>query len=241
MRRKDEEALLRWLSAPKRKPLVVRGARQVGKSTLVRQVAERARLAIWELNLEQHAALDSVFATFDLPLILREIGIRIDRAGVGRGPGILFLDEIQAAPRALAALRYFHEGRPDLPVIAAGSLLELTLGDGGFSMPVGRIEYHYLGPMTFTEFLETLGEKRLLRAMREFRLPGDFSPAAHERLLGLLPEHLLVGGMPEAVARYATTRDPMEAAGVHRSILETYVDDFSKYARGADLERIRRV
>lgn len=241
MRRLDEESILRWLSAPQRKPLVIRGARQVGKSTLVRQVAARAGRLLWEVNLEQHAALDLVFATLDPPTILREIGVRLNRAEVGRGEGVLFLDEIQAAPRALAALRYFHEGLPDLPVIAAGSLLEFHLGDAGIAMPVGRVEYHFLGPMTFSEFLEALGEELLLHTLRDYRISNELSAAAHERLLGLLREYLMVGGMPEAVERYTATRDPPAATAVHRSILGTYVDDFSKYARGSDLERLRRI
>ncbi len=241
MRRNAETRLLEWLIAPGRKPLLIRGARQVGKSTLVRQVAARAGLPLWEVNLESQASLDEAFAALDPAHILREIGLRLNQPGVGRVPGILFLDEVQAAPRAITALRYFHEQRPDLPVIAAGSLLEAILANTAIPMPVGRVEYHFLGPMTFSEFLSALGEEALLQAVHEFDGRRDFSPSAHERLVGLLREFLLVGGMPEAVARYATERDPVAATSVHRSILNTYVDDFSKYARGSDLERLRRI
>jgi hypothetical protein len=241
MYRRSEDELLSWLVASRRKPLVVRGARQVGKSTLVRNVAARRGVPLWEVNLEQHPVLDSVFATLDPATILREIGLRLNRSGVGRGEGVLFLDEVQAAPKAMTALRYFYEMRPDLAVIAAGSLLELTLADVETAMPVGRVDYHFLGPMKFSEFMAARGEDLLLAELSGFDGRSAFSATAHERLLDLLREYLLVGGMPEAVARYMDSRDPVAAVAVHRSILNTYVDDFSKYARASDLERLRRV
>ena len=150
MKRLGEDTLHRWLTARRRKPLVLRGARQVGKTTLVRRFAAAAGMALCEVNLERHLYLDRVFESLDTGRILRELemlgGTRLDRA-------ILFLDEVQATPHALPALRYLYEDRPDLPVVAAGSLLEFTLAEHGFSMPVGRIQYLHLGPLTFREFL----------------------------------------------------------------------------------------
>jgi predicted AAA+ superfamily ATPase len=241
MKRDSESALSSWLVEPGRKPLVVRGARQVGKSTLVRRVAEQAGLKLWEVNLEQHAGLNAAFQTLAPDTILREVGLRLNQVGVGQGRGMLFLDEIQATPAALTSLRYFFEQRPDLPVVAAGSLLEFALGAAGISMPVGRVQYHFLGPLTFDEFLGALGEDLVRDVWGGQSASATFSPSAHDRLLDLLREYLLVGGMPEAVARYADQRDPVLATRVHRSILATYGDDFSKYARGVDIERIRRV
>jgi predicted AAA+ superfamily ATPase len=139
------------------------------------------------------------------------------------------------------SLRYFFESRPDLPVVAAGSLLEFTLAESGVSMPVGRIHYHFLGPLSFAEFLAALGEDLLLGALHSQGDPSQFSLVAHQRLLEILRTYLLVGGMPEAVARYAETRDLAAAIRVHRSIVNTYVDDFGKYVRGADIERMRRI
>jgi hypothetical protein len=240
-RREAERDLQTWLTSNGRKPLMIRGARQVGKSTLVRQLARQTGLPLWEVNLELHGKLDAVFRTKEPGVILREIGLVLGRAGVGQGTGILFLDEIQEVPSALASLRYFHEQRPDLPVVAAGSLLEFTLADAGFSMPVGRVQHHFLGPLGYTEFLGALGEDQLLEVLQGQSTPATFSPSAHDRLLDRLREYLLVGGMPEAVARYAESRDVAAVSGIHRSILTTYTDDFSKYARGSDLERIRRV
>ncbi len=113
-----EGDFVRWYRSSNRKPLFVRGARQVGKSTLVRQFAQGLGLALWEVNLERHQGLGPVFASLDSSRILQEVGLALNQAGVGKGQGILFLDEIQAIPSALSALRYFHEERPDLAVIA---------------------------------------------------------------------------------------------------------------------------
>jgi len=241
MRRKDEDAVLAWLSDPHRKPLLIRGARQVGKSTLVRLAARAAGLRLWEVNLEQHGVLGAAFDSLSPDVILREIGLVLGQAGVGTGPGILFLDEIQAVPRALVALRYFFELHPELPVIAAGSLLEFSLAESGQSMPVGRVQSHFLGPLSFEEFLGALGDELLLEALETQGDPARFSLVAHQRLLDLVREYLLVGGMPEAVQRYVDSRDLSAAIQVHRSIIGTYVDDFGKYVRGADVEKIRRI
>jgi uncharacterized protein len=241
LKRKDEDLVRSWLTDPHRKPLLVRGARQVGKSTLVRHVARAAGLPLWEVNLEQHGALAAAFESLSPDVILREIGLQLGQSGVGMGPGILFLDEIQAVPRALAALRYFFELRPDIPVVAAGSLLEFSLAESGQSMPVGRVQSHFLGPLSFKEFLGALGEDLLLESLATQGDPARFSLVAHQRLLALVREYLLVGGMPEAVQRYADSRDLAAAIQVHRSIVGTYVDDFGKYVRGADIEKIRRI
>ena len=237
MKRFAEGTLRRWLKAPRRKPLVLRGARQVGKTTLVRQFAAAAGLGLCEVNLERNLYLDRVFESLDTGRILRELetlgGARLDGA-------ILFLDEVQATPHALSALRYLYEDRPDLPVAAAGSLLEFTLAEHGFSMPVGRIQYLHLGPMTFGEFLaaadpEAAGE---VAALDVDAPPAD---AMHRRLLRRLREYLLVGGLPEAVLAHCESGSPLDVAAVHRSIAATYEDDFARYARGPQLGRLQRL
>ena len=237
MKRLAEDTLHRWLTARRRKPLVLRGARQVGKTTLVRQFAAAAGRALCEVNLERHLYLDRVFKSLDTGRILRELEMlgdtRLDRA-------ILFLDEVQATPHALPALRYLYEDRPDLPVVAAGSLLEFTLGEHGFSMPVGRIQYLHLGPLTFREFLAAVDPAA---AGPADDLTPDTPPteAAHRRLGRRLREYLLVGGLPEAVLAYSESGSPMEVSAVHRSIASTYEDDFAKYARRTPLARLQRL
>ena len=239
--RQSLKTLEHWIHKANRKPLILRGARQVGKSTLVREFARLKGLPLWEVNLEKHASLNSAFATFEPATVLRELSLVLNQPNVGRSPGLLFLDEIQQTPAALACLRYFYEEMPELPVIAAGSLLEFTLADTGFSMPVGRVEYHWLGPLTFGEFLAGAGEAQALQYCEDWVAGEPFSEVAHQRLSRRLREFLLVGGMPEAVQAYLDTGDFLGATEVHRSILETYRDDFSKYARGAELEKLRRV
>lgn len=148
---------------------------------------------------------------------------------------------MQAAPHALQALRYLYEDRPELPVLAAGSLLEFTLADHPFPMPVGRIEYLHLGPMSYFEFLNATdpGAAEQLAALD---LDTPLAEAAHRRQLRRCREYLLVGGLPEAVlAHRETAGSPLEVAAVHRSIAETYQDDFAKYARGSQLVRLQRL
>ncbi|MBU4462558.1 MAG: AAA family ATPase, partial [Proteobacteria bacterium] len=141
MKRFSEQYLVQWIKTRRRKPLILRGARQVGKSTLVRQFANQQNLLLNEINLERHLELDKVFATLDIAVIRGELEALVGRSITEPG-SLLFLDEIQATPSAIQALRYLYEDLPDIPVIAAGSLLEFTLADHSFSMPVGRIEYH---------------------------------------------------------------------------------------------------
>lgn len=236
MERSAEILLAHWHDNPRRKPLVIRGARQVGKSTLVRQFAEQKRLHLREINLERHLGLDAVFATLDVQHILRELEGLIGQP-IDQPDSALFLDEIQATPHALQALRYLYEERPQLPIIAAGSLLEFTLGNAPFSMPVGRIEYLHLGPMSFEEFLLAVDPQLLSYLGAEDPLRA-IPATAHARLLTRQREYLLVGGMPEAVLVFAQTGSLAEVAAAQRSILDTYRDDFAKYARGAALLRL---
>ncbi len=239
IQRTAEKFLAEWLRKDTRKPLVLRGARQVGKSTLVRQFAQKNGLVLNEVNLERHLRLDDVFKTTDVQSICRELEAITGRdiKGIGR---ILFLDEVQATPHALMALRYFLEEMPDVPIIAAGSLLEFTLADHAFSMPVGRIEYYHLHPVSFSEFVNAL-DPALLRYLSEltpFSPPPDI---AHQKLTQLQRQFFFVGGMPEAVAIYQKDKSLASVAEVHRSIIGTYQDDFAKYARRNDLLLLQKV
>lgn len=229
MWRFTEEQLQSWYQHPKRKPLILRGARQVGKSTLVRQFAKSQNLSLIEINLERASRLNDIFKTNDVKKVFLELEGLSGQTIEGKNK-LLFLDEIQATPHALPFLRYLFEDRPDIAVIAAGSLLEFVLAEHGFSMPVGRIEYLHLGPMSFGEFLLALKEDSLWRLVENFRVGDPFSTMAHERLLERQRQFLFVGGMPEAVLAYSETHSLIEAQKVHRSILQTYEDDFSKYS-----------
>jgi len=165
IKRRALQDLSLWLRKPHRKPLILRGARQVGKSTLVRLFAEEEKLILWEVNLERHPGLAPLFATRDPQRILRELPLVLKLPPAPGGPDLLFLDEIQEIPEAILCLRYFYEEHSSLPVIAAGSLLEFTLSQSEISMPVGRTEYLWLGPLDFLDFLSGTGDPQLANFM----------------------------------------------------------------------------
>jgi len=241
MQRKYLAQLDRWYSSPTRKPLIVRGARQVGKSTLVRQFAESKGLTLFEVNCERYPALAEVAASLDPQKILREVEFICNRGSIRAGEALLFIDEIQEQPKWLQCLRYFYELMPDLAVITAGSLLELALAENTFPMPVGRVEYFYMGPVSWDEFLHAKGEAQLLDLMSGYSWGDDFPFSAHERLLGLLRDYLLIGGMPEAVQHYLDGGDFEAIFDIQYSIYQTYRDDFSKYAHGQALVRLQKI
>ena len=229
-----------WKDRSMRKPLVIRGARQVGKSFLVRMAARESFSNLLEINFERFPDVASLFTSKSPKAILPLLEARFN-ATIEPGKTLLFLDEIQAAPEVFASLRYFHEELPGLHIIAAGSLLEFVLQEHSFSMPVGRIEYMHLGPMTFEEFLLAVGRDKLQQWLSGY-MPGDDVPEGlHRDLLGLLRQYCVVGGMPEAVAAFAQNGSFLASAHVHQSILATYRDDFAKYATKAEHRRIEKI
>lgn len=237
MKRTATHYLNKWFHREKRKPLVLRGARQVGKSTLVRQFAKLQGLSLLEINLEKKKLSSLKGEGIHMASLLQEIEIICNQRLAASS--LIFFDEIQEQPKLLAVLRYFYEEHPHLAVIAAGSLLEFALSQEIYSVPVGRIEYYFLGPMKFSEFLEALEEKMLLEYLQ--KTPAPFIEVAHSRLVARYKEYLFVGGMPEAVETYIRTSSPLEVLRVQRSILQTYEDDFVKYAKHSQIERLRRV
>lgn len=213
------------------------GARQVGKSTLVRQFAQSKGLRLLEINLEKQKLATLNLDGINLQTLLQEVEVLCNQR-IEKGV-LLFFDEIQDQPKLLSVLRYFYEEQPWIPVITAGSLLEFALEQVHYSVPVGRVEYYFLGPMKFSEFLDALGEQVLLEHLQ--RTPNSFLEAVHHRLVQRFKEFLFVGGMPEAVREFVRTSSPLEVRRVQRSILQTYQDDFIKYAKHSQVERVRRV
>ena len=240
MQRQQLQFLLTWLKSKYRKPLIIRGARQVGKSTLVELFASKKHQALCNVNLERYPELASIFSGKDPEQILQQLEFlpNIERIADGT---LLFLDEIQAVPEAIPALRYFYEDMPDFPVVSAGSLLEFALADHSFSMPVGRIQYLHMGPMTFSEFLLAVGEEQLYNFITQYETGLEIGEVVHQRLLKLLRSYYFVGGMPEAVAVFADSRSYKSVSEVHNSIIETYRDDFPKYAGSRNLNRMLNV
>lgn len=215
--------LREWAQKEERKPLVLRGARQVGKTTLVKMFAADFGHYIY-LNLEEkeNAELFAADSSFDdlLVGIFFKANIPIDSPRT-----LIFIDEIQNEPKAVQALRYFYEKRPDLYVIAAGSLLESLMGRH-ISFPVGRVEYMTLHPCTFVEFLMAIGEEMLANQIEKIAVPQSL----HGYTLDLFKKYLIIGGLPEVVANYAQYRDMVRLNGVFNALLSGYRDDVEKYA-----------
>ena len=230
---------MEWLGGPQRLPLVVRGARQVGKTWLVREAVRTAGRDLLELNLERDPAPAAWFDRKDPIKVIRALeahtGKRVDVSNT-----VLFIDEIQAAPNVFAALRWFAEEMPALPVVAAGSLLDFVLADHSFSMPVGRISYLHLEPMTFEEFLAATGNELLLERLQDADLTDDYS-GFHSRLSELFQEYVVIGGMPAAVLRWCESGSLLACAEVQEALLTTYRDDFAKYSGRIPASRLERV
>ncbi len=240
MERDALQDLQECLSSPDRKPLVVRGARQVGKTWLVREFARRSGRRLLELNFERKPRDASLFTDPDPAVTVRRVEARFNQK-IEPGSVLLFLDEIQAAPEAFAKLWWFAEDMPELPVITAGSHLDFLLAGHSFSMPVGRIRYLHLDNMSFDEFLAGTGDGGLREFLAGFSWDEDLPEALHERLLSRYREYLFVGGMPEAVAAWVRDRSPVECAEVHHRLLATFRDDFHKYRERVPAERLVRV
>ena len=231
--RKELSALMAWKDRPGRKPLLIRGARQVGKSTLVQQFAEESGLHLLCLNFERNPEYREAFASNDPEQIVASLQL-LSGERIQPGQTLLFLDEIQSVPEALVALRYFYEEKPELHLLAAGSLLEFTLAEAQFSMPVGRIETLYLGPMQFSDFLNAMGQAQVAEYLQTLSIEdihkGNMLAAVHKKCMGLLRQYWITGGLPEAVATYAASKDFFDVARVQQNIVATYRDDFNKYA-----------
>jgi len=218
-----------WLARRRRLPLVVRGARQVGKTWLVRDLASRHGLDLVECNFERTPELARCFDAKEPRKVLGELSLALGR-NVEEGNSLLFLDEIQAAGDTLAGLRWFAEEMPELPVVAAGSLLEFTLAEHGFSMPVGRVTYLHLEPLTFPEFLAAHGQRKLLDTLQSW-VPGTTMGAvAHDRAGVWFARYTMVGGMPAVVQADVESDDARDVRRLQHDLVATYRDDFGKYA-----------
>ncbi|MBL4817892.1 MAG: ATP-binding protein [Deltaproteobacteria bacterium] len=229
MKRTLDSQLLAWKTSKTRIPLLLRGARQVGKSFAVEKLGQTAFESFITVNFEKKPDLAACFTDLDPKSILSKLELALDTR-ILPGQSLLFLDEIQNCPQAILALRYFKEEMPALHVIAAGSLLEFVLNEGSFSFPVGRVQPFYVRPMSFLEFLKALGKDILVEAIEQSSIHKPFEPIAHKRLLELVRQYLLIGGMPEAIQAFVDTHSIAETQQIHARLIETYQTDFSKYA-----------
>ncbi len=227
MERFIDSYLLEWKDRKKHKPLVIRGARQVGKTYTVEMFARKAFPDLIKINFEEED-LSDFFKTNRITETVQNLEIHLGQRIIP-GKTLLFLDEIQACPDAIVSLRYFHEKMPELHIIAAGSLLDHTLNEMTGPMPVGRVEFAYMQPMNFHEFLVALGEKELYDFLQNYTLDKGIPMPLHKKLLRLVRLYYFIGGMPEAVSAYVENNGLPEVERIHESIIRTLEYDFGKY------------
>ncbi len=228
---------MEWKDNPMRKPLLLRGARQVGKSSAVRHFGKEFQFFA-EVNFERHKTVKTFFqGDIDIRLIVQKIAIYIN-VPIEEGKTLLFLDEIQECPEAIMALRFFKEDYPGLHVIAAGSLLEFTLQELP-TFGVGRIHTLFMYPMTFDEFLNANNENGLISIKRQADSQHPLDAAFHEKLIEYFRIYLLVGGMPEAVLAWIKTHNFNQCSHIQEDIILTYEDDFSKYKKRVSPDLLR--
>ena len=230
----------KWLNNPNRKPMVMRGARQVGKTWIVRDLANRHKLKLIELNFERLPSLADLFSENDPTEILKNIEAELATT-IKPDSSLLFLDEIQAAPQLFSKLRWFKEEMQPLPVIAAGSLLDFALNKYRYSMPVGRITYFHLDPMSYFEFLLAVGNEALYKKLSSFSLKTKLPDSLHEKCLGLYHDFCLVGGMPEVLKEWVDSNKLKSCLKIQQDLLATYRDDFHKYSGEVETGLLHRL
>ena len=237
MNRKAIEELYKWKASVDRKPLILQGARQVGKTWLIKEFAKEAYQKYAYVNFEDNDMLRQLFQNdFDIQRIINSIqwatGVTID------ANTLIILDEIQEAPRGITALKYFQEKAPEYHVVAAGSLLGIAMHQND-SFPVGKVDFMYLYPLSFFEFLEAIGEKRMVDLLlsKEWQMITMFRTKFEE----CLRQYYYVGGMPAVVCAFAADGDIERVRTLQNGILESYERDFSKHAPAIEVPRIRMV
>lgn len=227
--------LRQWANDSRHKPLIIRGARQVGKTHAVRDLGKNFENFI-EINFELTPKINEIFEQdLDPDRIIRAISL-ISGKNVIVGKTLLFFDEIQESPKAIMALRYFFEKMPGLHVIAAGSLLDFALEE--ISVPVGRVIFFYMHPMSFIEFLKALKQELLIEEIINHDIHETIPLVVHQKLLDYLGIYLAIGGMPEVVQCWLDTNQIQECQQIQYSLIAAYKQDFQKYAKKHQLKYI---
>ena len=237
MERSIYSSLKKWKDSPTRKPLILQGARQVGKTYILKEFGAREYSEVVYINCDDNNDMQNMFVDYDVDRIIRSLSA-ISGVSIKPSTTLLILDEIQEVERGLASLKYFCEKAPDYHVAVAGSLLGITLHEGT-SFPVGKVDMLYMYPMDFEEFLLAMGKEQLVELLR------NNSWAALTPLRGMLTELLrqyyFVGGMPEAVKTYVERGDIWEVRSIHSKIIDTYRNDMSKHVPKQQVQRINMV
>ncbi len=237
MERTIYQQLKAWKESTRRKPLILEGARQVGKTYILKEFGNREYDNLVYINCDNNDKINAIFSDYDIPRILRSISA-ISGESIVPGKTLIFLDEIQEINKGLASLKYFCENAPEYHVAVAGSLLGITLHEGT-SFPVGKVDILYLYPMDFEEFLLAMGKEQLVEVMRsrDWDTLRLLRPLCEE----LLRQYYFTGGMPEAVSAYVETQDIWTVRGIQEKIIKAYSNDISKHAPVNQVQRINMI
>ena len=235
-----ENHLENWMQKKKRKPLVIRGARQVGKTSIIRKFGSNKFKYFVELNLEKqyHKELFSTLINIKDLIIAIEITMKTK---IIPSETLLFIDEIQQSSIAMQQLRYFHEEEGELHVIAAGSLLEVKIINEGFSFPVGRVEYCYMYPLSFEEFLKATYNEQTFIALNEVPISIPISEPLHKIYLKHFNNYMTYGGMPEVVKALRNNERLEDILLIYESLMTSFIDDISKYSSVAKTKYIEHI
>ena len=237
MKRDMYQQLLNWRSSPRRKPLLLQGARQTGKTFILKAFGRDEYENVMYCNFEEDPSLDGFFKRdLDPDRIIKELSIYYD-VEIRPNADLIIFDEIQMSNRALNALKYFDEKRKDIHIAAAGSLLGVKLSSPG-AFPVGKVNFLHLFPMNFMEFLDGMGEYRYRHLIEKISKPASLSEAFHNHLIDLLRQYYYVGGMPEAVNHFVETAKVREVREIQQEIIKSYIMDFAKHAPSSDIPKL---
>lgn len=232
--------LLDWKDSTRRKPLLLRGARQTGKTYLLSAFGQNEYEGLIYVNFEQDKSLAHFFTeNIDPEELIRNLSIYTGQ-NILPEKHLIFFDEIQVSNRALNSLKYFFEQAPEYHIVAAGSLLGIAVS-GPDSFPVGKVNFLDLYPLNFFEFLEAIGKKELKDFLLGWSYPKPYPEPFHKELSRHLQTYYFVGGMPEAVDYYATSKDVQEVREIQKEIIGAYVLDFAKYAVAPDIPKLRMI
>ncbi len=240
MKREIIQYLRDWKNRKDRNPLILRGARQVGKTHVIEEFAKTDFKNCLKINLEEKPELKKLFFDNDVNRILTELSILMNE-NVSSGDTLFFIDEIQACPEAIQSLRYFKEKIPELHVICAGSLLDHTLNEMKLPMPVGRVEFLYMYPMNFKEFLVAINQEKLVTYIQEYDFAKPFSEVIHNQISQHLRFYFFIGGMPAAVNNFAENTRLPDIQRIQNNILTSIQYDFAKYGARKQQEYLQIV
>lgn len=240
MKRDIEKILNEWKFDKNRCPLLIRGARQVGKTYTITELGNTEFHELITINFELNPEYKECFKTLEPENIIECISLLINK-DIIEGKTLLFFDEIQECPEAIRSLRYFYEKKPGLHVIGAGSLLEFTLSQENFRMPVGRVQYLYMKPLSFLEFLDAVKENKLREFIENLKPDSTINDAIHNKLISIIKKYSIIGGMPAVVKEYIMTENLKKCIMRQTMIIQTFRDDFGKYANKTKFKYLQKL